>query len=106
MARQIDIVARLGGDEFAILLLEVDLENALTIAERIRQAVEKNPIESFDSARINFTVSIGVAEQSQENLSEEWLIEQADAAMYQAKIAGRNRIIASAPPSPQQSEAI
>lgn len=106
MARQIDIVARLGGDEFAILLLEVDLEKALTIAERIRQAVEKNPIESFDSARINFTVSIGVAEQSQENLSEEWLIEQADAAMYQAKIAGRNRIIASAPPSPQQSEAI
>lgn len=101
-ARQIDIVARLGGDEFAILLLEVDGENALTIAERIRTATANSPIKSFRDQEISFTVSVGVAEQPLENNSEEWLIERADAAMYQAKVAGRNRIMASAPPSSQQ----
>lgn len=102
MARQIDIVARLGGDEFAVLLLEVDLENALTIAERIRSAVSKTPITGFGSQEICFTISIGVAEQPAGNISEEWLMERADAAMYQAKVAGKNRTMASAPPSSQQ----
>lgn len=99
MARQIDIVARLGGDEFAILLLEVDLENALTIAERIRTSIANTTIKNFESKEIKFTVSVGVAEQPQNNRSEEWLIECADVAMYQAKVAGRNCIMASTPPS-------
>lgn len=103
MARQIDIVARLGGDEFAILLLEVDLEKALTIAERIRTTVSNTQITGFGSDSIHFTVSIGVAEQPDDNTSEEWLIERADAAMYQAKVTGKNRITASPPPSSQQT---
>jgi len=103
MARQIDIVARLGGDEFAILLLEVNLENALTIAERIRSTIANTPIKGFGSKEINFTISVGVAEQPQNQTSEEWLIERADVAMYQAKVAGRNCIMASDPPSQHTS---
>ncbi len=98
MARQIDFVGRLGGDEFAILLLEAHLEDALTIAERIRAAVEKTSIKSFDSVEVHFTVSIGVAEQPFDNSSEEWLTERADAAMYQAKLGGRNCIKAATQP--------
>lgn len=95
-ARQIDFVARLGGDEFAILLLEVGLDDALTIANRIRAAVENTTIKSLDCEEVHFTVSLGVAEQPQDNLSEEWLIELADAAMYRAKSSGRN-CVGSAP---------
>ena len=103
MARQIDIVARLGGDEFAILLIEVDLENALTIAERIRTTIADTRIQGFGTNEFKFTISVGVAEQPQDQTSEEWLIERADVAMYQAKVAGRNCIMASTPPSQQTS---
>lgn len=106
MARQIDTVVRLGGDEFAILLLEANLEEALSIAERIRTAAEQTPITTFGSAEIYFTVSIGVAEQPEGNSSEKYILEQADAAMYQAKIAGRNRIMTAAPPHLQQPKDI
>jgi len=92
MARQIDYVARLGGDEFAILLLEIGADDALAVAERIRSAIENTTIKSLDCEDVHFTVSIGVAEQPLDNLSEEGLIELADAAMYRAKASGRNRI--------------
>lgn len=92
MARQIDFVARLGGDEFAILLLEIGAYDALAVADRIRAAVESTTIKSIDCEDVHFTVSVGVAEQPHANLSEEWLIELADAAMYRAKSSGRNRV--------------
>ncbi len=95
MARQIDFVARLGGDEFAILLLEVGLEDALAVGERIRLAVENAPVRSFEGVDVKFTISVGVAEQPTDNMSEEWLIELADAAMYDAKSTGRNRVVGS-----------
>lgn len=90
MARQIDFVARLGGDEFAILLLEIGVDDALNVAHRIRDAIENTSIKTIDGEEVHFTVSIGVAEQPQDNPSEEWLIELADAAMYRAKSSGRN----------------
>ncbi len=98
MARQIDTVVRLGGDEFAILLLEANLEEALSIAERIRAAVEKTPLTTFEATTVYFTVSVGVAEQPEGHTSEKWILEQADDAMYQAKIAGRNCIMTATPP--------
>jgi diguanylate cyclase (GGDEF)-like protein len=94
-ARQIDFVARLGGDEFAILLLEVGLDDAIAVGERIRLAVENTPVKSFEGFEVKFTVSIGVAEQPTDNMSEEWLIELADSAMYDAKEAGRNCVVGS-----------
>lgn len=106
MARQIDFVARLGGDEFAILLLEVGIDDALTVANRIRTAIESTSIKSLDCEDVRFTVSIGVAEQPQDNPSEEWLIELADAAMYRAKSSGRNRVEYSPTTSPQVSKPV
>lgn len=99
MARQTDTVVRLGGDEFAILLIEANLDDALTIAERIRAAVEITPFTNFESTKIYFTVSVGVAEQPEGNSSEKWILEQADAAMYQAKIAGKNCIMTATQPT-------
>jgi diguanylate cyclase (GGDEF)-like protein len=92
-ARQNDIVARLGGEEFAVLLLEVQFHHALLVAERIRMVVANSVITSANSAPVTFTVSIGVAEQSLYNVSEDKLIELADAALYEAKSAGRNRVM-------------
>lgn len=93
--RSIDIVARLGGEEFAILLLEIQLPEALAVAERLRTAVERARVRSLDGVEFGFTVSIGVAEQPLGNLSAEKLMDMADDAMYQAKANGRNRVIAA-----------
>ena len=106
MARQIDFVVRLGGDEFAILLLEIGAYDALMVADRIRAAIESTTIKSLDFAEVSFTVSIGVAEQPQEDPSEERLIELADAAMYQAKSAGRNRVECAPTTSPQTPQSV
>jgi len=96
-ARQLDVIARLGGEEFAILVINAPLQNALIAAERIRAAVANTQLTSFDGFEFSFTVSIGVAEQPKENYSEEHLINMADAALYQAKEAGRNCVMASTP---------
>lgn len=96
-ARQLDVIARLGGEEFAILVINAPLKNALIAAERIRAAVANTRLTSFDGFEFSFTVSIGVAEQPKDDYSEEHLINLADAALYQAKDAGRNCVMASTP---------
>lgn len=98
-ARQPDVIARLGGEEFAILVLNAPLQNALIAAERIRAAVANTRLSSFDGFEFSFTVSIGVAEQPQDDYSEERLINLADAALYKAKESGRNCVMASTPTS-------
>ena len=92
-SREIDVVARLGGEEFAILLPETDLQVAITVAERIRATIENTSVKSLSDVAFHFTVSIGVAEQPPEDKSEETLIGKADAALYQAKTGGRNKVI-------------
>lgn len=94
-SRQIDKVARLGGEEFAILLPETDLSFALAVAERIRLAVEALAMRSIDNREFRFTVSIGVAEYQTDNASIEQLLSAADAALYRAKNAGRNQVVAA-----------
>lgn len=94
-SREIDLVARLGGEEFAILLPETGLQEALTVAERVRTMVENTLVRSLGGVEFNFTVSIGAAEQPPKEMSEEKLIGIADAALYQAKTSGRNRVVSS-----------
>ena len=91
IVRKSDICARLGGEEFVVLLPNTDLEEARVLAERIRAAAAKNPVE-HDSTVILFTVSIGVAQyrKGMQNIYE--LIEEADIALYRAKEGGRNRV--------------
>ncbi len=85
-----DLLVRYGGDEFAVLLPDVDLELATTIANRVRTSVSGDTGESDDSLiQIPIQISMGVAcMQNGQDLSE--LIRDADAALYRAKKAGRN----------------
>ena len=88
-----DELARFGGDEFVVLARSISLENAAILAERIRAHVAelKLPIEQMRSV----TVSIGVAmvEGGAARFGPEELLSQADTAMYEAKQAGRNRVV-------------
>ncbi len=94
--RASDSVARYGGEEFAILMPATEPEGALIVAERIRAAVEALdlPHPASDVAP-HVTVSIGVASMAASNTSElpAKLIASADAALYRAKHAGRNRAV-------------
>ena len=87
-----DLLVRYGGDEFAVMLPEVDVDLAMTIAERVRQAVSGDTEETVDSLiQIPVNISMGVAElQKSSTLST--LIREADAALYRAKHAGRNAV--------------
>ena len=85
-----DHVARFGGEEFAVLLPETSLENAITIAERLRERVCEAALGDINGQALpKVTVSIGVAEYRSGG-SLEAMIASADVAMYQAKKDGRN----------------
>jgi len=77
-----------------VLLPETGLREALTVAERIRGMVENARLNSMDGAAFGFTVSVGAAEL-QPGGGEEEIMHQADAALYQAKTSGRNRVLAA-----------
>jgi diguanylate cyclase (GGDEF)-like protein len=88
--RGVDCVARYGGEEFFVMLLETTVGTAAIVAERIRARVA---IEEFDGGRI--TISIGVAECPSHGDTPESLVESADAALYEAKDRGRDRVVAA-----------
>ena len=85
--RSTDMVARWGGEEFVILLRDCALEQALAIAEKIRSRIADSPFDDVSAV----SVSIGVAERRQDNDLTSWLA-RADAALYEAKRAGRNAV--------------
>jgi len=92
--RQYDVVGRFGGEEFSLLLPQADAVDARVIAERIRAGVEGLRVDSgVPGAPITVTVSVGVAALgggARGQITE--LLATADAALYRAKRAGRNRI--------------
>ena len=85
--RGIDIPCRYGGEEFTIILPETRLDDAYTVAERIRKAIE---LEMF-TKQIPLTASLGIASWPTDGVTKEELIACADGAMYLAKAMGRNR---------------
>lgn len=91
--RTVDMVARFGGEEFVIVMPETDERGAVRFAERIRKRVEDYKFIASDGARIPVTVSIGVAIFPAPYVDTiDDLFARADAAMYQAKASGRNRV--------------
>lgn len=93
--RSKDLLARFGGEEFVMLLPEVNLEQALVCAERVREAVQAQSIDGNDGKPLNLTVSIGVAEVDLPNETIETVLNRADKALYEAKNRGRNRVCAT-----------
>jgi len=89
--RTMDILARYGGEEFAILLPETDLEDAILTAERIRMAVENHDFPQSKGKPVKVTVSQGVTTFPSSGIEKRSdLVAKADAALYEAKEAGRN----------------
>lgn len=86
-----DTLGRIGGEEFAIILPETNIDEAKIIAERFRSAVEQISIE-HDLGAIKFTVSIGIAGFDELSSNSKLIVNNADAALYAAKGAGRNQV--------------
>ncbi|MDQ3821376.1 MAG: diguanylate cyclase [Acidobacteriota bacterium] len=86
--RGIDLAARIGGEEFAVILPETDLEGAMDVAERLRAAISSAEIPPVGRV----TASFGVAEFPVCAPTGRELLAATDAALYEAKNAGRNRI--------------
>lgn len=93
-----DIAARFGGEEFIVLLAHAPKKGALQAAERIRERVAAHPFANREAQPLK-TVSLsgGIATFPDDGLTSADLIAAADAALYRAKKAGRNRVLASEP---------
>lgn len=90
--RKVDHLGRFGGEEFILLLPGCDGKAAGVIAERCRKAVADTPIDTGEKT-LEITASFGVATVQGPHIDTEALFRQADAALYQAKDAGRNQVI-------------
>lgn len=87
-----DLAARYGGEEFVVLLPASDQRQAVVLAERIRQDIERLQLRHGDLP-VALTISLGVATLGSTCASAEALLAAADAALYAAKHAGRNRVV-------------
>lgn len=85
-----DILARMGGEEFCVLCINLDTKNAAMVFDRVRQTIADNPLV-IGSLSIPLTVSIGYNPLLGESLDK--MIDDADKALYQAKKAGRNKVV-------------
>ena len=90
--RREDCFARFGGEQFAVVLTETNLEAAQHFAERLRQRVEAHEFRA-GSESIAVTISIGVAELGKDKRDAADFIAAVDANLYEAKSAGRNRVV-------------
>lgn len=99
--RDTDIVARYGGDEFVIILPESGIEQALLVAERVRDRISRHEFHGGRGLHLRLTASFGVSAFPQHAQSPQQLIACADRAMYEAKAANKNCIrLATPPPLP------
>jgi two-component system cell cycle response regulator len=90
--RQIDVPSRYGGEEFAIIIPGTEIHEALIVAERIRQNIEKSSVQ-YDNKDLKATISIGVTQYDpDQDTTKNILIERADKALYISKRNGRNLV--------------
>ena len=105
--RRSDIVARYGGEEFLVIAMHTPVSKTAGLGERLRKEVGKNVLVFPDKVdgkeAVHVTVSIGVAGLNETINDSRSLIKSADKALYQAKKAGRNRVVANNSNSPPAS---
>jgi diguanylate cyclase (GGDEF)-like protein len=89
--RASDLFGRYGGEEFMLILPETPHDEAVVLAEKLRNLVQQQPLVIAGNQRLRVTISIGVAGDVGSQLQVDALVDQADAAMYAAKSLGRNR---------------
>jgi diguanylate cyclase (GGDEF)-like protein len=94
--RATDLAGRYGGEEFLVVLPQTDLAGGAVLAERVRVAIEETAIDVAADTALSVTVSVGVAALEGAAQTVEQLVERADAALYAAKDAGRNRVVSAA----------
>lgn len=99
--RDTDAVARYGGDEFVIVLPDTQIELAGTVAQRIREKIERHYFNAGRNLKLSLTASFGVAAFPEHASSPQQLIAAADTAMYEAKAANKNCIRFSASLAPE-----
>ena len=92
VVRGTDLVVRFGGEEFLVLLLDIKPEDAVEVAEKIRQRVEDMKIK-VNGGFIQKTISIGVCEFPTDTQNFWEAVKYADVALYKAKELGRNKVI-------------
>ncbi|MCA1989271.1 MAG: GGDEF domain-containing protein [Desulfarculus sp.] len=109
--RTSDLLGRMGGDEFVALLPETGAEGARQVAERLRQAVDRELIGHQEGLLQTMSISVGLSVSHPDDASLDELLERADLALYQAKQAGRQCLVAlervqtEEPPPPQTGAA-
>lgn len=92
-ARQGDLICRLGGEEFVVISLDTTRDGALQLAERTRAAIEHSEVPGTSPDRpLRCTVTLGVSAGLTSAQALDACIQQADAALYRGKAAGRNRV--------------
>jgi diguanylate cyclase (GGDEF)-like protein len=96
--RSIDTIARYGGEEFALILPDTPFENAMKVAERIRESIANMEIKNPEGPDLHLTISMGVASLPDHARTANDLISNADAALYQAKRQGRNQTVGALAP--------
>jgi diguanylate cyclase (GGDEF)-like protein len=91
----LDLAARFGGDEFAVILYDLEFSHAQYLAERLRESVQSlgSGTEIWNSPEVTVSVGVGFAVPGTSNNSD-GILKLADEALYEAKRAGRNRVIA------------
>ena len=95
--RGADLACRYGGEEFVVVMPDTPMELAASVAERLRAIVEDKPfyVRSIDR-ELSITASLGIATSKGAFGTPDELLKQADRALYEAKGAGRNRVVAAA----------
>jgi len=91
--RREDLFARYGGEEFVLVLVETPHAEAVHVAERLRESVEKH-VFRFEATPIKLTISVGLASTSgDQSMNPTTLLKAADEKLYQAKRTGRNKVV-------------
>ncbi|ACN15891.1 signal transduction family protein (GGDEF domain protein) [Desulforapulum autotrophicum HRM2] len=92
LIRKSDMLARYGGEEFVLVMPETDAANAKNVAEKIRKTIERIAF-LYKKDAVKVTVSIGVTQVRENDAVPQDVLGRADAAVYQAKQDGRNRVV-------------